>query len=374
MRSVLSVALIFALGCGAGAPIRSVKVGYAEREFADAERRSWKADQPWPLPAAIWYPARSQAKEARFTIGPPGAPFLDRGWVARDAAISTEAKRLPLVLLSHGTGGERSDLSWLAEPLVEAGYLVAAVTHHGNSIQHDDLTVQGFFLFWERAREMSVLLDHLLEDPDFGSRIDRGRIGVAGFSLGGNTTTLLAGARLDTQAYYSRCQQPDARASSCRPPPESPFTVADLEALVERDERTRASIASADRDWRDSRVRAAYAIAPAVLEALDRGSIERIEIPVRVVVGDRDTLAPVALNARPFSEALPRSRLLVLPGVDHYTFIGECGWAGRLLLGEICEERAEVSRRDTLDRVSRDAVAFFDESLRYEGRATAEGD
>jgi len=70
------------------------------------------------------------------------------------------------------------------------------------------------------------------------------------------------------------------------------------------------------------------------------------------------------MAAGPFVAALQDKELLVLPGVDHYTFLGECGWAGRLVLGEICRESEEVPRRQALDLVGEDAIHFFDQALR----------
>ena len=119
----------------------------------------------------------------------------------------------------------------------------------------------------------------------------------------------------------------------------------------------------ANGDWRDPRVRAAYAIAPAVLAAVDLESAPALESPMRIAVGDRDRVAPIATSSGPFAKAFGVP-MLVLPGVDHYSFLGECGWAGRLLLGELCAEAADAPRRETLARVSADAVRFFDEVLR----------
>ena len=48
-----------------------------------------------------------------------------------------------VILLSHGTGGAAEDLGWLAEPLNQAGFLVGAVDHHGNSFV-DEYLVEGF--------------------------------------------------------------------------------------------------------------------------------------------------------------------------------------------------------------------------------------
>ena len=361
---LITAMAVLLTACHGPPPQRATRVGYTEREWTDPTRSAWNSPTDWPIPAGIWYPATPEATEAPVVIGPPGLPFLLRGWVARDTPPADTATNLPLILLSHGTGGSREDLYWLAERLVQDGFVVAAVTHHGNSIQSDDLTAQGFFLFWERAHEMTVLLDRVLQDDVFGPRIDATRIGAAGFSLGGNTMTLLAGGRLDIEAYYAYCQGPEARAEDCEPPPESPFTVDDIETLIESDARVRASIESAGGNWRESRIGAVYAIAPAALAALPQSGAAQIEVPLRVTVGDQDTMAPPATNARPLAESAPRAELWVLPGVDHYTFLGPCGWAGKLVLGEICVESQQLSRTQTLERVAADASAFFARTLR----------
>ena len=44
----------------------------------------------------------------------------------------------PLVLLSHGTGGSAVMLAWLGETLARAGYVVAAINHHGNTATEDE--------------------------------------------------------------------------------------------------------------------------------------------------------------------------------------------------------------------------------------------
>ena len=48
---------------------------------------------------------------------------------ARDAALSNK-RNYPLVVLSHGHGGDRFDLIvWLAEVLAANGYIVASMDH-----------------------------------------------------------------------------------------------------------------------------------------------------------------------------------------------------------------------------------------------------
>ena len=84
-------------------------------------------------------------------------------------------------------------MAWLAETLASNGYIVAAVNNHGNTAAEPSYQLHGFMLWWERARDISVLIDRLVADPQSGAHIDRSRIGVAGFSLGGYTALAMVG-------------------------------------------------------------------------------------------------------------------------------------------------------------------------------------
>ena len=75
--------------------------------------------------------------------------------------------------------------------LARAGYVAAAVNHPGNN-PIDGYTVAGFTLWWERARDLSAVIDGMLADPTLMTRIDAERIGAAGFSLGGYTMIAIA--------------------------------------------------------------------------------------------------------------------------------------------------------------------------------------
>ena len=58
-----------------------------------------------------------------------------------------------LILLSYGTGASGRDLAWLAEPLAQVGFLVAAVDHHGNNWV-DGYAAPGFIFVWERPADL----------------------------------------------------------------------------------------------------------------------------------------------------------------------------------------------------------------------------
>ena len=340
-----------AAGC-AEPPARSTPVGRMHRAFVDAGRPPWQGDGVRPLAATVWYPAAPGSVESDWSIG-----VFEFGRGAVDAAIAPGDAR-PLVVLSHGTGGSAAQMSWLAESLAAAGFVVAAVNHHGNTAAEDTLAPHGFVLPWERARDVSVLIDRLLADPAIGPRIARERIGVAGFSLGGYTALASAGARLTFDDWQRYCAS-RADESGCALPPEATFTRADVDALARSDDKFKASLARAAEHRADPRIRAVFAIAPALLPMVEPASLQSVPVPVRIVLGEADTQVPVGRNAAHLAQHMPRATVTRLPGVGHYAFLAPCTLRGRLVASEVCADGNDVDRRELHARTAQDATRFF---------------
>jgi len=206
--------LLFA---AAGLPAQSpFKVGVAQRSFVPEEPYCWRGAQTHALVTTIWYPADPAAVEQPQWVGPPNAPLFTVGSAAPDARPAPG--RFPLVVLSHGTGGSALMLGWLGTTLASHGYITAAVNHPGHNAL-EPYTPSGFSLWWERARDLSEAIHEILEDREFGVRIDSSRIGAAGFSLGGYTMIEIAGGITDRAAYWEFCNSPAADAI-CKSPPD----------------------------------------------------------------------------------------------------------------------------------------------------------
>jgi predicted dienelactone hydrolase len=359
-RFILAFAL-FGLACQAGAPERAPKVGRVERGYVDTERLNWVGDGPRPMLSSIWFPTDSVAEEEPWLIGNPMFPLFKAGWAVPDAQLSGRIERYPLIVLSHGTGGATAQLSWLAETLAAGGYVVAAVNHHGNTAI-EKKTPHGFFLWWERALDLQRLIDKMLDDEVFGPRIDSSRIGAAGFSLGGYTVLEVVGARTDLEQIERYCVGRDDDPA-CKLPPEAPFSMEDLIRHVETDPRFRASMATHGDSYLDPRVRSAVAIAPAAGMAQTEESLQSISVPTLILVGDRDTTAPADSNASRVAALIPNSRLNLLPGVSHYTFLAECGILGRVVASLVCVEEDGVSRGDVHRHAAEGTKEFFDATL-----------
>ena len=344
----------------AGSPVTAHKVGVAMRRFVPPGPYDWRGANTHALLAVVWYPAAAAAREEQQWIGPPGAPLARAGKAAPGAAPAAAPKRFPLVVISHGTGGSALAMAWLGTQLAAHGFIAVAVNHPGNNAL-EPYTARGFTLWWLRARDLSAVIDGMLADPQFAPRIDPHRIGAAGFSLGGYTMIEIAGGRSST-ALFDSCER-DPHARSCVAPPEFPSLIDRVLMLLKTDPAYRTAIRGAGSSYRDPRVRAVFAIAPALGMVLVPDSLARISIPVEIVAGSADPIEPVAVNARYFAAHIPGSRLILFPGAGHYTFFASCTADGKKAQPQLCIDRAGIDRDQLHVRAAALASAFFSRYL-----------
>jgi len=315
----------------------------------DAEHRT-------DLRITVWYPAAGGATEAPLTIGPPGQPLFVAGTSAQDAPFADDTRRA-VVLLSHGFGGSARVMAWFGTALARAGYVVVAPDHPGNNAI-DPITMAGASYFWQRPGDLAVALARVREDPVIGPHLDASRIGAAGFSAGGFTALAAAGGRVSVPHLDAFCAaHPDDGV--CRPQKEFAPDPAAFKAFRAQAQTQRA-VAASTRDLAIPGVKAVFAMAPAIVQGFTPESLHAIDVPVRIVAGDADVVAPPATNARVAAETVPHARLTMLPGVAHYDFLAECTPAGEARI-ELC--RSTVARRATHDAAIREAIDLFDATL-----------
>jgi predicted dienelactone hydrolase len=361
---IFAATLCFALLAAVGATAAPFSAGerHLSTETASAAARN---HGDGTIRITLWYPAT--APEQEVVIGPTDAPLFLPGKVAVNAPFADQTRQ-PLILLSHGFGGTAEQLTWLAAPLARAGYIVVSVDHPGSN-GRDKLTPEGVYAPWERARDLQAALDRVLADPTLAAHVDRRRIGVGGFSLGGFTSLLEVGARPDLDHFVVFCDGPH-RDAICDPQIEYPDDFHEMPKVLA--EPGMAALA-ADRftDLSDQRVRAAFLIAPAVIEGIDFASLRRLHRPVAIALGAADTVAPPETNGMLAAKLVPGATINVFPGVGHYDFLSECGSGSAALPEAYCAERPGISRRAVHDRVARAAIAFFDRTVRKSGRTIA---
>jgi predicted dienelactone hydrolase len=338
------------------------KVGLMNRQFTPPEPYEWRSAKTHALITDIWYPADAAVVEQMQWIGSADTPFAKGAKAARDATLLAGSEKFPLILLSHGIGGSSSMMAWFGAALASHGYIAAAVNHPGNNAL-EDYTIPGAVFWGQRARDLSALLDLLLADPTFGPRIDPKRVGAAGFSLGGLTVIELAGGIAEFSRYQDFCKSPKADGM-CIDTIEYPGLLAKVTALAKTDSAMQAAFAENSKSHRDPRIRAIFAIAPAIGPAFDPASLAKISIPTQIVAGSADTVVPIETSAKFFAAKIPGAQLSILQAVGHYTFLATCAELGDRTKPQLCIDQAGILRDEIHAQTATMAVHFFDANLK----------
>ncbi|WP_284944163.1 alpha/beta hydrolase family protein [Acidisoma cladoniae] len=332
------------------------KVGYRRGQAADLSRENWAGTGPRPLSWTAWYPTEAEQPEEEVSLGREGAAWMTMGKVVTQGELRRQTEPFPVVLMSHGTGGSAADLGWLGIRLAAKGFVVLGVDHHGNTAV-EPFRPEGFLCWWERARDLSVVLDLLAELEPFQGRLDFGKVFAAGFSLGGYTVLSLGGAITHMRLFSDWMT---ARGIT-RGPREFPDIASHVAPLLERSRVFRASWERPSQSYRDARVKAILSCAPApTVRAFSNESLRDLTLPVSLIVGGADTEAPAEDCAYWLDERLPNRRLVLLgPDVGHAIFLCEATALGRTADPIACLDAVGVDRRAIHDDVAARAIALF---------------
>jgi predicted dienelactone hydrolase len=116
-------------------------------------------------------------------------------------------KRLPLILISHGMYGDVFSHRDTAEFLADAGFAVVTLDHPQDSVSSSRDTVDNISSFLVRPVDIKRAIGFLSGSSQAVVDIDSRRIGFFGFSRGGYTGLVLAGAIPEFQAAPFPCPE-----------------------------------------------------------------------------------------------------------------------------------------------------------------------
>ena len=263
--------------------------------------------------------------------------------------------RYPLVVISHGSGGSALGHHDLAEVLARDGFIVASITHPKDNFA-DTSGIGTPDVFTGRPRQISAVLDGLLAGA-WGSHIDAHRIGVAGFSAGGYTALVLAGAVPRFDSLFGYCGRHPHDANLCRfgADKHSP----EAQAALDRQQRDFDRSAP----LRDRRIEAVFVMSPLSV-FFDKTSLEGVRVPVFLAFGDQDDILLPEENARRIRSWLRDVTVRTIAGAGHWTFLAPCSDALASLAREICIDPPAVDRKRIHAQLDAEASRFFASRLR----------
>lgn len=220
-------------------------VGYRTLELFDAR-------DGVTFPMMVFYPTDVPGKTERF------GPYTLT--VAMDAP-PREGTSFP-VLISHGSGGAPVLYRSLAYHLARCGFVVGAPEHPFNNRLDNSLAMKVENLT-NRPRHLRIAADRLFDDESFACILKSDTFSIVGHSMGGYTALALAGGVPTPLA----CESPD----NCS-----------RRLAVEH----------------DPRVRSLVLLAPATIWFREPGALGGVDVPILMLVGDRDELTPSEPHAR----------------------------------------------------------------------------
>ncbi|MBB2160733.1 dienelactone hydrolase [Gluconacetobacter sacchari] len=275
----------------------------------------------------IWYPAAGQPKHQHLGL-------YEQDVVPEAVPVGHD---LPLVVISHGHGGAFSGHLDTAAALVQAGFVVASLTHPGDNWRDESRATH----VEDRPKALSGLITYMLSAWPSHALLDPARIGAFGFSSGGFTVLAAAGGQPDLSRVMAHCAaHPDFY--DCQLVRQHPGP---LPGWSNR---------------RDPRIKAIVVAAPALGYTFGRTGLSGITVPVQLWRADDDHVLPAPFYADAVHADLPRApEFHDVPGAGHFDFLAPCAAPV-----PICRSAAGFDRAAFHRQLDADIVAFFTRVLR----------
>jgi predicted dienelactone hydrolase len=278
---------------------------------------------------AMWYPCAEPA--GTIDLGNITLPGV------KDCPISGD--KLPLVVISHGSGGSFVGHHDTATVLADAGFVVAAVNHPGNTAS-DMSRVLDLSEFIERPTDIKRLIDFMLDVSPAAAKIDPARIGLFGFSRGGYTGLVVIGADVDWDSAIQRCEGATLHICDQVRNNEHP-------AKLAHDPRVKAAVIA--------NPLAVYFTAP---------SFASVKVPVQLWNTEHggDGVEPHDVAAVDKNLPAPHEYHLV-PNAGHFVFLAPCPADLTARRPELCIDPPGFDRIAFHKQLDADVLAFFRANL-----------
>jgi predicted dienelactone hydrolase len=287
------------------------------------------------MTGAVWYPCTA----------PPVPTALGRMRLPAVQDCPVAGAHLPLVVISHGFGGKFTSHHDTAEALADAGFVVAAINHPidaGPDMSRADTPAW----FAERPADMKRLVDFMLGSWRDHGAIDAARIGVFGFSRGGYTALVLAGADPDLSRAGRHCDA-DTPAACAQHHAGGAMPVAFTH---------------------DPRIRAAVVADPGPSDVFTPAALHGVTVPVQLWASQfsgEDKRIGVSEDAvAAIRDALPNPPdFHLVENAGHFAFLTPCPPPLAQELPRLCVDRPGFDRVAFHHALDAAVVAFFERTL-----------
>jgi predicted dienelactone hydrolase len=298
--------------------------------------------------ALVWYPS---IKGGHIEYVGDNAVF--KGTAANRDAVPDGVKH-PLIIFSHGSGGNAAGLGWISERLAAEGYVVIAANHQGST--SGDSTPETNVKIWQPPQDLSAMVDAISASPALQRIVDINNISAIGFSMGGHAALALAGATAKVDAFAKFCD--DYKDS-----PNCIWFDRGNDLIKGHVNLHKLDPLSFEMNLSDKRIGRVIAIDPGVAQALDTKSLSGISVPTLLINLGEGKAIPLGVRSDLIAKTIPKARYETIAGANHFSFLSECkalGWAFIMMEGDdpVCTESAR-SRAELHQDIAGEVLAFL---------------
>ena len=187
----------------------------------------------------------------------------------------------PVILISHGWRGSRGDYDILAKYLASRGFAVVATQHPGDTNRGPIFEEGGELIneneFIDRPSDVTRLLNEL--EKHYSEILDLNNVGMIGHSLGGYTSLVLAGAKINSAQLSKDCLSPA---------PSSNIALGLGCKILKLPDKDKSSIKQ------DSRIKAIFLLSPMGASIFGETGLKSVNTPVMWITGDTDPIIAVS--------------------------------------------------------------------------------
>ncbi|WP_245931948.1 alpha/beta hydrolase family protein [Marinomonas aquiplantarum] len=319
--------------------------GYAVASSVGFDQTILYGESDRPLKVSVWYPSKDVFPTEKVA---ENLAFFGTKVVRIGTPLSGQ---YPLVVISHGYRGNWRNQNWLATKLAHDGYVVAALDHPGTtSFDHSPMAAAKW---WKRPKDISRLLDWLLDDSNLTPYIDPTNITAIGHSLGGWTVMNLAGSEVDNEQL----------SADCLPTPNSRVCSLTAELGMLNDKPLGVS------SLRDERIRRVVSLDLGLARSFSKQSLQTLTVPTLILaagvdIGDLPQAQESGFLAKYIAKN--KRRYIVYPDAAHFSFMQVCKPGAIEILEEevpgdgiICKDGGQRSRAALHQDMLQKILAFI---------------
>ena len=269
------------------------------------------------FPMVVMYPASAPERPERM------------GAFTLEVASKAEPRpgRFPLALISHGSGGSHLAYRTLGRHLARHGFIVGMPQHpHNNRV---DNSLEGRIEnLLNRPRHLKATIDWFFANEAFAKNLQPDAVSVIGHSMGGYAALALAGGVPTSLPHESKDREPHLLTQVAH----------------------------------DRRVRALVLLAPATAWFWQPGALGAVDLPILMMVGDRDFHTPADYHTRPVLAGVAdpaRVTCRVIGNAGHFSFLSEFPESMRHPGFAPSQDPAGFDRSRFLDEMNAEVLAFL---------------